>query len=62
MLVNMAFADGHIDKIHEELDPWVYCQLLSSSEKVSDHVRNWQQDYSDAGDLYPYQFNAGDLK
>jgi prepilin-type N-terminal cleavage/methylation domain-containing protein/prepilin-type processing-associated H-X9-DG protein len=62
MLVNMAFFDGHVEKIHEELDPWVYCQLLSSGSSVSDHVRDWQRYYDDNDELQPYQFNENDLK
>ena len=62
MLVNMAFFDGHVEKIHEELDPWVYCQLLSSGSGVSEHVRDWQRSYDDNGDLKPYQFTENDLR
>ena len=62
MLVNMAFFDGHVEKIHEELDPWVYCQLLSSGSGISDHVKEWQKSYGDDGGLVPYQLNPNDLK
>ena len=62
MLVNMAFFDGHVEKIHEELDPWVYCQLLSSGSKISEHVKEWQKSYDDDGQLSRYDFNPEDLK
>lgn len=59
--VNVAFCDGHVEKIKDWIDPWVYCQLLSSGGKISGHVAEWQKYYDDSNQLVPYTFSAGDL-
>ncbi len=61
-VVNAAFCDGHVERISEEIDAWVYCQLLSSSSQAaSDRVVDWQQYFDDSGNLVPYTLNHDDL-
>lgn len=61
--VNAAFCDGHVRVLHDEIDAWVYCQLLSSAgDAASAGVRDWQQKVTETGGLVPYRFNAADLK
>lgn len=61
-VVNVAFCDGHVERISEEIDAWVYCQLLSSNSQVaSDGVVDWQQYFDDSGKLVPYTLNRNDL-
>jgi hypothetical protein len=44
------------------IDPWVYCQLLSSNGKaVSPRVADWQQAVNASGTLTPYELNPADL-
>jgi hypothetical protein len=44
------------------IDPWVYCQLLSSNGKaVSPRVADWQQSVDTSGKLSPYELNQADL-
>lgn len=60
--VNMVFCDSRTAFVLENIDPWVYCQLLSSdSGSVSGVVANWQQRVDDAGQLRPYTLNPADL-
>lgn len=61
-VVNAVFCDGHVKQISEEIDAWVYCQLLSSnSEAASEGVIDWQQHFDESGNLVPYSLNVDDL-
>jgi prepilin-type N-terminal cleavage/methylation domain-containing protein/prepilin-type processing-associated H-X9-DG protein len=61
-VVNTAFCDGHVERISEEIDAWVYCQLLSSnSQAASDGVVDWQQHFDESGNLVPYTLTRDDL-
>lgn len=60
--VNAAFCDGRTRVLRNGIDPWVYCQLLSSNGKaVSDRVKDWQQSVDASGTLSPYELNPSDL-
>jgi prepilin-type N-terminal cleavage/methylation domain-containing protein/prepilin-type processing-associated H-X9-DG protein len=60
--VNVAFCDGRTRVLRNGIDPWVYCQLLSSNGKaVSDRVKDWQQSVNTSGTLSPYELNPSDL-
>jgi prepilin-type processing-associated H-X9-DG protein len=60
--VNIVFCDSHMKFVRDNIDPWVYCQLLSSdSGCVSSVVADWQQRVDDSGYLTPYTFNSADL-
>ena len=60
--VNVAFCDGRTRVLRNGIDPWVYCQLLSSNGKaVSPRVADWQQSVDSSGKLSPYELNQADL-
>jgi prepilin-type processing-associated H-X9-DG protein len=60
--VNAAFCDGRTRVLRNGIDPWVYCQLLSSNGKaVSPRVADWQQAVNASGTLTPYELNPSDL-
>lgn len=60
--VNVAFCDGRTRVLRNGIDPWVYCQLLSSNGKaVSPRVADWQQSVDTSGKLSPYDLQASDL-
>jgi prepilin-type processing-associated H-X9-DG protein len=60
--VNVAFCDGRTRVLRNGIDPWVYCQLLSSNGKaVSPRVADWQQSVDTSGKLSPYELNPADL-
>lgn len=60
--VNVAFCDGRTRVLRNGIDPWVYCQLLSSDgKKVSPRVADWQQSVDASGGLKPYELNPADL-
>jgi prepilin-type processing-associated H-X9-DG protein len=60
--VNVAFCDGRTRVLRNGIDPWVYCQLLSSNGKaVSPRVADWQQAVNASGTLTPYELNPADL-
>ena len=60
--VNVAFCDGRTRVLRNGIDPWVYCQLLSSNGKaVSPRVADWQQAVNASGTLTPYELNPSDL-
>lgn len=60
--VNVAFCDGRTRVLRNGIDPWVYCQLLSSNSKaVSPRVADWQQAVNASGTLTPYELNPSDL-
>ena len=60
--VNVVFCDGSTKFVRENIDAWVYCQLLSSdSGSVSSVVADWQQRLDESGHLAPYTLNAADL-
>lgn len=61
-IVNAVFCDGHVKRISEEIDPWVYSQILSSdSAAVSEGVADWQKHFDSSGNLVPYSLNVDDL-
>ncbi len=61
--VNAAFADGHVGRIANNIDAWVYCQLLSAdSTSASERVVDWQQHFDQSGNLVPYTLNLDDLR
>ena len=60
--VNVAFCDGRTRVLRNGIDPWVYCQLLSSNGKaVSPRVADWQKSVDASGNLSPYALKADDL-
>ena len=60
--VNVAFCDGRTRVLRNGIDPWVYCQLLSSNGKaVSPRVADWQKSVDASGNLSPYDLKASDL-
>ena len=60
--VNVAFCDGRTRVLRNGIDPWVYCQLLSSNGKaVSPRVADWQKSVNASGTLSPYDLNPADL-
>ncbi len=60
--VNVAFCDGRTRVLRNGIDPWVYCQLLSSNGKaVSPRVADWQKSVNESGTLSPYDLKADDL-
>ena len=60
--VNVAFCDGRTRVVRNGIDPWVYCQLLSSNGKaVSPRVADWQKSVDASGNLSPYDLKASDL-
>lgn len=60
--VNVAFCDGRTRVLRNGIDPWVYCQLLSSNGKaVSPRVADWQKSVDASGNLSPYDLKADDL-
>jgi prepilin-type processing-associated H-X9-DG protein len=60
--VNVAFCDGRTRVLRNGIDPWVYCQLLSSDGKrVSARVADWQQAVDASGNLSPYELKPSDL-
>lgn len=60
--VNVAFCDGRTRVLRNGIDPWVYCQLLSSdSKRVSARVADWQQAVDASGNLSPYELKPSDL-
>ncbi len=60
--VNVAFCDGRTRVLRNGIDPWVYCQLLSSNGKaVSPRVADWQKSVDASGTLTPYELNPSDL-
>jgi prepilin-type N-terminal cleavage/methylation domain-containing protein/prepilin-type processing-associated H-X9-DG protein len=60
--VNVAFCDGRTRVVRNGIDPWVYCQLLSSNGKaVSPRVADWQKSVNASGTLSPYDLNPADL-
>ena len=60
--VNVAFCDGRTRVVRNGIDPWVYCQLLSSNGKaVSPRVADWQKSVDASGTLSPYELKASDL-
>ena len=60
--VNVAFCDGRTRVVRNGIDPWVYCQLLSSNGKAaSPRVADWQKSVDASGTLTPYELKASDL-
>ncbi len=61
--VNAVFADGHMARIANNIDAWVYSQVLSAdSNTASDRVLDWQQHFDNSGNLVPYSLNQDDLR
>lgn len=61
--VNAVFADGHVARIADNIDAWVYCQLLSADSKTaSERVVDWQQYFDASGNLVPYALNIDDIR
>ncbi len=58
-----AFCDGHVRLVSNEIDEWVYTQMLSSdSRRVSYRVGMFQQIHDDPRkEGTPYLFNVRDL-
>jgi prepilin-type N-terminal cleavage/methylation domain-containing protein/prepilin-type processing-associated H-X9-DG protein len=58
----MAFCDGHVQVLGENIDPWVYAQLLSSDQaNRSPEVDGWEK-YRLDGSLVHYILDAKDVE
>jgi len=64
---NVAFCDGHTAFMSDNLDSWVYCQMLTSMKvgsSMSVRAQNWQKYDDDNNASTPpatYLFNEADL-
>ena len=64
---NVAFCDGHTAFLSDNLDSWVYCQMLTSMKvgpSMSVRAQNWQKYDDDNNASTPpvtYLFNESDL-
>lgn len=60
-----VFCDGHTRFIDEKIDPWVYCQMLTTLKAVrSDRAKAWERPHINGADANPvnYIFDENDLK
>jgi prepilin-type N-terminal cleavage/methylation domain-containing protein/prepilin-type processing-associated H-X9-DG protein len=58
----VAFCDGHVQVLGENIDPWVYAQLLSSDQaNRSPEVDGWEK-YKLNGSLVHYILDAKDVE
>ena len=58
----MAFCDGHVQVLGENIDPWVYAQLLSSDQaNRSPEVDGWEK-YKLNGSLVHYILDTKDVE
>ena len=59
----MAFCDGHVQVLGENIDPWVYAQLLSSDQaNRSPEVDGWEKYKLNNGSLVHYILDAKDVE
>jgi|694.fasta_scaffold26126_4 prepilin-type N-terminal cleavage/methylation domain-containing protein/prepilin-type processing-associated H-X9-DG protein len=56
-----VFCDGHTRFLSEKIEPWVYCQMLTSNKRVrSDRAKEWER-YSGKDGWVHYIFDENDI-